>query len=155
MATKICAGKKAEFEEELRYLKNEGRQEVVEKIQEARAFGDLSENYEYKIARDDQDKLNARIAELENILANCEVYVPARLASVVSLGSVVTVTDLDTDEEKTFEIVGIYESDPNSIPKRISDVSPIGKALLGHEEGDEVDFTHKGNTVTYSIDKIK
>ena len=143
MATKISAGKKAEFEEELRYLKNEGRQEVVEKIQEARAFGDLSENYEYKIARDDQDKLNARIAELENILANCEVYVPARLASVVSLGSVVTVTDLDTDEEKTFEIVGIYE------------VSPIGKALLGHEEGDEVDFTHKGNTVTYSIDKIK
>lgn len=155
MATKITAAKKAEFEEELRYLKNEGRAEVVAKIQEARAFGDLSENYEYKIARDDQDKLNARVAELETILAGCEVYVPAVGASRVSLGSVVTVTDIDTDETKTYELVGLYESDPNSKPKKISDASPFGKALLGHEVGDEVDFTHKGTTITYTIDEIK
>ena len=155
MAAKITAKKKEEFEKELYYLKNEGRREVVAKIQEAKAFGDLSENYEYKIALEEQLKSEGRIAELEGILASCEVYEPAVGASVVSLGSVVTVEDVDTGKERTFEIVGIYESDPNSTPKKISNESPIGKALLGHEVDEEVDFAHNGKNVTYLILSIK
>lgn len=155
MAAKITAGKKQAFEEELRYLKNEGRQDAVKKIQEARAFGDLSENYEYKIAREEQGKLETRIVEIESILASCEVYEPAKGSKVVALGSVVTVEDIDTEKRSVFEIVGVYESDPNTTPKKISDESPIGKVLMGHEKDDEVDFVHKGRTVTYCIVDIK
>lgn len=74
MAVFITAEKKKEFEEELKYLKNEGRKNAVKKIQEARAFGDLSENAEYDIAKAEQGKLEARIVELEGVLSNCEVY---------------------------------------------------------------------------------
>ena len=76
MAVKITAAKLQEFKDELNYKKNDGRKEVIVKIQEARAFGDLSENYEYKIAREEQGKLEERIQQLEDILApgNCEIY---------------------------------------------------------------------------------
>lgn len=160
MAVKITAAKKKEFEDELKYLKNEGRQNAVKKIQEARAFGDLSENAEYDIAKAEQGKLEARIVELEGVLSDCEVYEVKSSYDKVELGCTVTVEDVDADDDdpnktRVFSIVGIYESDPNSVPKKISDASPIGRALLGAKKDEYVDFEHKGNTVTYLIKDIK
>lgn len=160
MAVKLTSGKKKEFEEELKYLKNEGRQNAVKKIQEARAFGDLSENAEYDIAKAEQAKLEARIVELEEVLSECEVYEKKSGYTKVELGSTVTVEDVDADDDspnkvRTFEIVGIYESDPNAEPKRISNESPLGRAFLGAKKGDYIDFEHKGNTVTYLVTDIR
>lgn len=157
MAVKITAAKVKEFEDELNYKKNEGRKEVILKIQEARAFGDLSENYEYKIAREEQGKLEERIQQLEDILTagNYEIYEIKDHYDKVELGCTVVVEDIDTDRRQTLQIVGIYESDPNTEPKKISNESPLGKALMGAQKGDEVDFEHKNNTVTYKIVDIK
>lgn len=157
MAVKITAAKLQEFKDELNYKKNDGRKEVIVKIQETRAFGDLSENYEYKIAREEQGKLEERIQQLEDILApgNCEIYEVKDHYDKVELGCTVTVEDVDTDRRQTLQIVGIYESDPNTEPKKISNESPLGKALMGAEKDDEVDFEHKNNIVTYRIVDIK
>lgn len=152
---KMTAQTKAQFEEELRFRKDEGRRDVVEKIQEARAFGDLSENYEYKTALEEQTKNEARIAELEGILSTAEVYVPKTNSDTVVLGSVITVEDVDTGKRTDYEMVGIYESDPNATPKKISNESPLGQVFMGAEVDDEVDFTRNGKTVTYCIVKIK
>ena len=152
---KMTAQTKAQFEEELRFRKDEGRRDVVEKIQEARAFGDLSENYEYKTALEEQTKNEARIAELEGILSMAEVYVPKTNSDTVVLGSVITVEDVDTGKRTDYEMVGIYESDPNATPKKISNESPLGQVFMGAEVDDEVDFTRNGKTVTYCIVKIK
>ena len=99
MAVFITAEKKKEFEEELKYLKNEGRKNAVKKIQEARAFGDLSENAEYDIAKAEQGKLEARIVELEGVLSNCEVYEKKASYKKVEMGCVVTVEDVDADDD--------------------------------------------------------
>ena len=157
MAVKITAAKLQEFKDELNYKKNEGRKEVIVKIQEARAFGALSENYEYKIAREEQGKLEERIQQLEDILApgKYEIYEVKDHYDKVELGCTVTVEDIDTERRQTLQIVGIYESDPNTEPKKISNESPLGKALMGACEDDEVDFEHKNNTVTYRIVEIK
>lgn len=160
MAIKLTQAKKTEFERELLYLKNEGRQNAVKKIQEARAFGDLSENAEYDIAKAEQGKLEARIVELEGVLSSCETYEKKDSYDKVELGCVVTAEDVDADDDapgkvRTFEIVGVYESDPNSVPKKISNESPLGSAFLGAKVGDYVDFEHKGNAVTYLITDIK
>lgn len=160
MAVKITAEKKLEFENELKFLKNEGRQNAVKKIQEARAFGDLSENAEYDIAKAEQGKLEARIVELDTVLSDCEVYEIKSAYNKVELGATVTVEDVDADDdspvkERTYQIVGIYESDPNSEPKKISNESPLGRALMGAKPDEYVDFEHKGNTVTYLIKSIK
>lgn len=154
MAEKMTAAKKQQFEEELHYLKNEGTREAGKNIQEARAFGDLSENYEYKVAREEKEKLEARIIELENILANCEIYERVPNSDTVALGSIVTIEDEDGKKIK-YEIVGKYESDPNTVPKRISDVSPLGRALFGAAKDEEIDFTHNGRTTTYLIVNIE
>ncbi len=155
MGIKVSAEKKREFEEELKYSKNEGRKEVVEEIQRTRAFGDLSENYEYKTARENQDKLEARIVELENILSKCEVYEVKSHYDCVDLGCTVTVEDVDTEKKQVLQIVGIYESDPHTMPKKISNEAPLGKALLGAKVDEEVDFEHKDKVVTYRIVSIK
>ena len=152
---KMTAQTKAQFEEELRFRKDEGRRDVVEKIQEARAFGDLSENYEYKTALEEQTKNEARIAELEGILSMAEFYVPKTNSDTVVMGSVITVEDVDTGKRTDYEMVGIYESDPNATPKKISNESPLGQVFMGAEVDDEVDFTRNGKTVTYCIVKIK
>lgn len=155
MGIKVSAEKKREFEEELKYSKNEGRKEVVEEIQRTRAFGDLSENYEYKTARENQDKLEARIVELENILSKCDVYEVKSHYDCVDLGCTVTVEDVDTEKKQVLQIVGIYESDPHTTPKKISNEAPLGKALLGAKVDEEVDFEHKDKVVTYRIVSIK
>jgi len=116
--------------DELNYLKTTRREEIKEAIAVAKGFGDLSENAEYDEARNDQAKTEARIKELEELVANAVVVDETKLdTSVVSLGSVVTVYDVEEDEDITYSIVGSNEANP--MEYKISDQSPIGKARMG------------------------
>ena len=120
--------------DELDYLKNTKIQEVKEALKEARAFGDLSENSEYDEAKNEQAKVVSRIAELEaQIISETEIQ-----EDVINLGSVVQVHDFAFDEDIEYYIVGSNEANP--LLGRISDLSPIGSAMLGHRAGDEVLF---------------
>ena len=122
---------------ELTYLKGEKREEIKEAIALARSFGDLSENAEYDEARNDQAKTEARIKELEELVENAIIVDETKLdTSVVSLGSIVTVYDVEEDEEIKYSIVGSNEANP--MEHKISDQSPIGKALMGAKAGDSV-----------------
>ena len=128
---------KKELEEELKTLKAR-RPEIAEKIATARAFGDLSENEEYSSARSEQKTVENRILEIEDILKNATVIRSASHSKVV-LGATVKVK-MD-GKEKTYSIVGPVEADPTS--GKISDASPIGKALLGLKEGEEATWNGK------------
>ncbi len=122
---------------ELEFLKNERRPEIKVAIAEARAFGDLSENSEYDEAKNEQAKVETRIAELEYLINHAEVIKEDQYKSgIVNLGTVVKVYDYDEDEEIEFSIVGPNEANP--LLDRISDQSPIGRALIGCKVGDEV-----------------
>ena len=123
--------------DELNYLKTVRREEIKEAIAVAKGFGDLSENSEYDEARNEQAKTEARIKELEELVINAVVVDESKIdTSVVSLGSIVTVYEVESDEEITYSIVGSNEADP--FEDKISDQSPIGKALMGAREGDTV-----------------
>ena len=123
--------------DELDYLKTVRREEIKEAIAVAKGFGDLSENAEYDEARNDQAKTEARIQELEELVANAVVVDETKIDnSIVSLGSVVTVYDVEEDEEVKYSIVGSNEANP--MEHKISDQSPIGKALMGAKAGDTV-----------------
>ncbi|MBR3414412.1 transcription elongation factor GreA [Candidatus Saccharibacteria bacterium] len=128
---------KKELEEELKTLKAR-RPEIAEKIATARAFGDLSENEEYSSARSEQKTVENRILEIEDILKNATVIRSASHSKVV-LGATVKVK-ID-GKEKTYSIVGPVEADP--LNGKISDASPIGKALLGLKEGEEATWNGK------------
>lgn len=120
---------------------------IAERIKSAREFGDLSENAEYTSALNEQERTETRIAEIENILQNVEVITKPRGGSKVQLGS--TVTLKNGGKPKEFKVVGTVEADP--LNGKISDESPIGQALLGKTEGDKVEITAAGETVTYKI----
>ena len=123
--------------DELDYLKTVRREEIKEAIAVAKGFGDLSENAEYDEARNDQAKTEARIKELEELVANAVIVDETKIDnSIVSLGSVVTVYDVEEDEEIKYSIVGSNEANP--MEHKISDQSPIGKALMGAKAGDTV-----------------
>ena len=122
--------------DELEYLKTAGRDEIAERIKEARSFGDLSENSEYDEAKNEQAKIEARIVELEKTLENVTIIVDAVDTDAVTVGVTVTVLDVEYDEELTYRVVGSAEADP--INGLISDDSPVGRALLGAKIGDEV-----------------
>lgn len=122
------------LESELDFLRNVKRREVQEAIAVARSFGDLSENSEYDEAKNEQGKLYSRIAELENILANTIIIDENSMGKGVGMG--VKVTLLINGVEKEYTIVGSQEANPRA--GRLSDESPIGKAVLGKHEGDEV-----------------
>ena len=126
-----------ELKKELEYDETVRKKEVSELIKEARSFGDLSENSEYDEAKTEQGKLYSRIAELKDLIENAEVIerVEAK-AGEVNLGCKVDLLDMEEDEETTYEIVGSQEANP--MMGRISDDSPVGKALLGHAAGDAV-----------------
>ena len=126
-----------ELKKELEYDETVREKEVSELIKEARSFGDLSENSEYDEAKSEQGKLYSRIAELKDLIENAEVIerVEAK-AGEVNLGCKVDLLDMEEDEETTYEIVGSQEANP--MMGRISDDSPVGKALLGHAAGDAV-----------------
>ena len=128
-----------ELKEELTYLKTVREKEVAELIKEARGFGDLSENSEYDEAKTEQGKLYSRIAEYKDLIEHAEIVdnVDHNLPKdAVTLGSIVTVKDLDEDFEDKYEIVGSQEANPRE--GRISDDSPVGKGLIGHRAGDTV-----------------
>ena len=128
-----------ELKKELNYMETVREKEVSEQIKEARSFGDLSENSEYDEAKTEQGKLYSRIAEYKDLIEHAEIVdnVDHNLPKdVVTLGSFVTVRDLDDEFEDKYEIVGSQEANPRE--GRISDDSPVGKGLIGHRAGDTV-----------------
>lgn len=132
---KMTAAGKAELEKELDYLKTEGRIDIAEKLKVARSYGDLSENSEYDEAKSEQAKIEARISELEYQLDNA-VIIDTAGSDTVSMGSKVTVVRTKDNVEATYEIVGFAQSDPSN--GKISDESPVGKALIGAKKGEVV-----------------
>ena len=135
---------------ELNYLKNEKREEIKEAIAVARSFGDLSENAEYDEARNEQAKTEARIVELEELIENALIVDEAAIdASVANIGSTVKVLDMEENEEIEYSIVGSIEADP--FENKISDQSPIGKALVGSRVGDVVSVEAPGGTISMKI----
>jgi len=123
------------LKDELEHLKVVKRKEVAEALKQAKAFGDLSENSEYDEAKNEQAEVERHIAELEDILKNIELIKAVDKKNHVTVGSSVKVFDLDFEEELTYTIVGSTESDP--MENKISDESPIGRALLGKKPGEE------------------
>lgn len=138
MSTKKNTVSKAGYEKleaDLDYLITVRRSEVAEKLKEARSFGDLSENAEYDEAKNEQGILEARIAELENIIANAVVVDDDDISvTEIGVGSIIKIKDLELDEVEELQIVGSTESDPDN--NKISDESPIGKAALKKKVGD-------------------
>ena len=142
-----------QLDEELRALKGVERPAVIRAIAEAREHGDLSENAEYHSAREKQSFIEGRIKELEMIISRAEVIDPARLSGSVKFGARVTVVDEDTDEEKTFQLVGEQEAD---LERGLLNVrSPLARALIGKDEGDSVEVTTPGGLKAYEILSIR
>ena len=143
------AGLKA-LEEELHDLKVVKRKEVAGKIKEAREQGDLSENAEYDAAKDEQRDIEARIEEIEKILKNAEVVVEDEVdLGKINVGCTVRLYDVEFDEEMEFKIVG--SSEANSLQGKISNESPVGKALMGRKVGDSVEVETQAGTIQYRV----
>ncbi len=141
------------LQEELDYLITVKRSEVSEKIKIARGFGDLSENAEYHEAKDEQNAIEQRILDIENSLHNVEIIKEKKNnGKTVSIGDTVKVTDTSRNKEMTLKIVGTLEA--NIRENKISNESPLGKALLNSKEGDIVEVKTKVNTINYKINKI-
>lgn len=141
------------YEEELEHLKVVTRKEIAQKIKEARAQGDLSENAEYDAAKDEQRDIEARIEELEKILKNAEVVVEDEVdLDRINIGCKVTILDLEFNEELTYKIVGSTEA--NSLKGKISNESPVGKALIGAQKDEVVTVETPGGEVKYKVLEI-
>jgi len=141
------------LKDELDELKTVKRKEIAEKIKGALSFGDLSENSEYDEAKNDQAIMEARIAEIEAILKNVKVINESEIdTKTVSVGSKVTLKDLETDEKVEYKIVGSNEANP--LEGRISDESPVGKGILGHKVRQKVEIETPGGVSKYQIMKI-
>ncbi|RME15324.1 MAG: transcription elongation factor GreA [Alphaproteobacteria bacterium] len=143
----------AALNEELKALKTVDRPAVIKAIAEARAHGDLSENAEYHAAREKQSFIEGRVKELEAILALAEVIDPTKLSGGVKFGATVTLVDEDTDEERTYQIVGEPEADLEKGKLNIK--SPLARALIGKEEGDSVEVRTPGGEKSYEIVSIE
>ncbi|HHU74639.1 MAG TPA: transcription elongation factor GreA [Clostridiales bacterium] len=142
------------LEEELHDLKVNKRKEVAEKIKEAREQGDLSENAEYDAAKDEQRDIEARIEEIEKILKNAEVVIEDEVdVNVINIGCKVKILDMEYNEELTYKLVGSTEA--NSLKGKISNESPLGKALLGARVGEEVDVETHSGIIRYRILEIQ
>ncbi len=138
---------------ELRKLKSEERPAIIRAIAEAREHGDLSENAEYHSAREKQSFIEGRIKELESVLARADVIDPTKFSGSVKFGATVTIVDEDTEEERTYQIVGESEAD---IEKGLLNVkSPLARALIGKDEGDTVDVRSPGGVRSYEILSIE
>ena len=124
-------------EQELEYLKTEKRKEISEKIKVALGFGDLSENAEYDEAKNEQAEVELKILKLEKMLKNAKIIDDEEISTdVVSMGIKVKILDIDMEEEEIYTIVGSEEADPMS--NKISDESPVGRAIIGKKVGDVV-----------------
>jgi transcription elongation factor GreA len=136
--------------DELKYLKLTRREEIKEQIAVARGFGDLSENAEYDEARNEQAKVEARIQELEALIENAEIIDESNMdVRAISLGSLVKLFDEDFEEEITYSIVGSNQADP--LEQKISDQSPIGRALMGKKAGDRVTVTAPAGELHFKV----
>ena len=147
---KMTAAGEAELEAELEQLETHGRNDIAEKLKIARSYGDLSENSEYDEAMNDQGRLEARIAEIENILKNSEIITEGE--SGIHIGSVVALLDLDEDEEEEYVILGENESAPDR--SYISAESPVGKQLIGKNVGDSITVEAPGGVVNFKVTQI-
>ena len=136
--------------EELNYLKNIRREEIKNDIAVARSFGDLSENAEYDEARNEQAKVEARIKDLEDLIANAVIVDETKIdTSIVSVGSTVKVMDYDMEMEVEYTLVGSNEANPAEF--KISDQSPIGRALIGARAGQEISVLTPGGEIKMKI----
>ena len=142
------------LQDELENLKTNGRKDIAERIKVARGYGDLSENSEYDDAKNEQAKIEARILELEMMLKNYEIISEDDIAlDKVAVGVKVKIFDTDLEEEFTYSIVGSAEADPMN--NKISDESPVGKALLGHSVNEDVEVDLDGDKVILKILSIE
>ena len=142
------------LEEELQDLKVVKRREIAQKIKEAREQGDLSENAEYDAAKDEQRDIEARIEEIELILKNAEVVVEDEVdLDKISVGCKVRILDIEYDEELEYKIVGSTEA--NSLKGKISNESPVGKALIGAKVGDIVEVETQAGVLKYEVLEIQ
>ena len=142
------------LEDELQDLKVVKRKQIAQKIKEAREQGDLSENAEYDAAKDEQRDIEARIEQIEKILKNAEVVVEDEVdLDKINVGCKVKVLDVEFDEEEEFKIVG--SSEANSLGGKISNESPVGKALLGAKVGDTVRVETQAGIMEYKVLEIQ
>ena len=141
--------------QELELLRTDRRREVADRIRVARAFGDIAENAEYDDAKNEQAMLEHKIAQLEDRLLSARVIDPDEDdTSVVSVGSVVRLRDVDAKETVEYQIVGSAEANPTE--KKLSNESPVGRAILGHKKGETVEVqTPKGTKLKFKIMEIK
>jgi transcription elongation factor GreA len=141
------------LEQELKALKSVERPAVIKAIAEAREHGDLSENAEYHAARERQSFVEGRIKEIEALLSRADVIDPARLSGAIKFGATVTLVDEDSDEERTYQIVGEAEADIESGLLNIR--SPLARALIGKDEGDSVEVRTPGGDKSYEVLSIR
>ena len=142
------------LEDELQDLKVVQRKAIAQKIKEAREQGDLSENAEYDAAKDEQRDIEARIEQIEKILKNAEVVVEDEVdLDKISVGCVVKVLDVEFDEEEEFKLVG--SSEANSLNGKISNESPVGKALIGARVGDTIQVETQAGVIEYKVLEIQ
>jgi len=139
--------------DELKKLKSVERPAVIRAIAEAREHGDLSENAEYHAAREKQSFIEGRVKELEGVLSLAEVIDPSSLSGTVKFGATVTLVDEESDEERTYQIVGEPEADIEN--GRLNVRSPLARALIGKDAGDSVEVRTPGGEKSYEILKIE
>ena len=137
---------------ELKHLKSVERPAIIRAISEAREHGDLSENAEYHSAKEKQSFIEGRVKELEGVISLADVIDPSKFSGPVKFGATVLLVDEDTDEEKTYLIVGEYEADIES--GKLNMKAPLARALIGKDEGDSIEVSTPGGVRSYEILKI-
>ncbi len=137
------------LENELQHLKTVRRREVAKRIKQAREFGDISENSEYEDAKNEQAFVEGRIREIENLLRNARIAEDEVAEDIVHVGRTVTLKDLENGEDITYSLVGSVEADP--LNYKISNESPLGKAIMGKRVGDVVDIDAPIGIIRYEI----
>jgi transcription elongation factor GreA len=146
------------LQEEIEYLSTTRRQEIAERIRIAREFGDIAENAEYDSAKNDQAHLEARIAMLEERLANARVVTKKEITAAqksgeVSVGTKVKLKDMSSNKTFEYHIVGSAEADPAEL--KLSNESPVGKAIMGHKKGDVVEVSAPRGALKFKIMEVK
>jgi transcription elongation factor GreA len=146
------------LQEEIEYLSTTRRQEIAERIRIAREFGDIAENAEYDSAKNDQAHLEARIAMLEERLANARVVTKKEITAAqksgeVSVGTKVKLKDMSSNKTFEYHIVGSAEADPTEL--KLSNESPVGKAIMGHKKGDVVEVSAPRGALKFKIMEVK
>ena len=149
----MTPGGYAQLDEELRPLRSVERPAVIRAIAEAREHGDLSENAEYHSAREKQSFVEGRIKELEALISRAEVIDPAKLSGSIKFGATVSLLDEDTEEKRTYQIVGEAEAD---LERGLLNMrSPLARALIGKDEGDSIAVVTPGGGKSYEIISIR